>query len=75
MPEIGHYVAGLKKYLDPLYFVRVPSRHPKDKIVMRARNYRQIMTSGCEELIWSSWKVERFGRRSVANYEDGFHHD
>ncbi|KAL9045957.1 MAG: hypothetical protein Q9206_007195 [Seirophora lacunosa] len=75
MPEIGHYVAGLKKYLDPLYFVRVPSRHPKDKIVMRARNYRQIMTSGCEELIWSSWKVERFGGRSVANYEDGFHHD
>ncbi|KAL8955541.1 MAG: hypothetical protein Q9193_006651, partial [Seirophora villosa] len=48
MPETGHYVAGLKKYHDPLYFVRVPSRHPKEKIAMLARNFRQIMTSGRE---------------------------
>ncbi|KAL9007521.1 MAG: hypothetical protein Q9173_007232 [Seirophora scorigena] len=75
MPETGHYVAGLKKYLDPLYFVRVPPLDPKEKMVMRARNYQQMMTSGCEELIWAYWKIEWMGRRNVAGYQDGFHHD
>ncbi|KAL8646456.1 MAG: hypothetical protein Q9210_006132 [Variospora velana] len=76
MPETGHYLSGLEKYLDPLYFVRVPTVDPKEKTVMRARSFRQMRRNGwCGELILSDWKIERMARAKSEEYEDGYHHE
>ncbi|KAL8918211.1 MAG: hypothetical protein Q9208_007487 [Pyrenodesmia sp. 3 TL-2023] len=73
MPETGHILRGLLKYLDPVYFVRV--RTETEDSVMRQRNRKQLWAMGYGELILADWKIEWLAKRRVAEYEERFHHE
>ncbi len=73
MPETGHYLHGLGKYLDPVFFVRVRTETGEE--VMRQRSGREVRGMGCAGLVCSAWKIEWMGRRWVAGYEEGFHYE
>lgn len=73
MPETGHYLHGLEKYLDPVFFVRV--RTETGESVMRQRSRKQLRGMGCGGLLCGSWKIEWMAKRWVAGHEEGFHHE
>ncbi|KAL8742948.1 MAG: hypothetical protein Q9184_008174 [Pyrenodesmia sp. 2 TL-2023] len=73
MPETGHYLPGLDKYLDPVYFVRV--RTEMEESVMRQRSWKQLWAMGYGGLVLADWKIEWMSKKRVAEYEKGFHHE